>query len=66
MTARETWTDTLYGLTEYSPEMDDPVVTQRGPYSLDATYTLELVDAGQGLAWQVTNLVYAEQPPAFE
>jgi hypothetical protein len=53
------WEDTLYqGTTDY-PVEDDPVLARRGPYTLDATYTLERVD-GQ---WQVTNLVYANQPP---
>ena len=68
VTARETWRDTLYALTQYSPEVDDAVLTQRGPYPLDATYTLELIDRGQELppAWQVTNVLYAAEPPAFE
>jgi len=65
-TARETWQDTLYVLTEYSPEYDEEVAGARGPYSLDATYTLEQVDEGQGPVWQVTNVVYAGEPPAFE
>jgi hypothetical protein len=67
VTAHETWRDTLYALTQYSPEIDDAVLTQRGPYSLDATYTLELIDQGPELppAWQVTNVVYAAEPPAF-
>jgi hypothetical protein len=46
--------------------MDDAVVGNRGPYALDATYTLELADKGQGPQWYVTNVVYAEEPPAFE
>jgi hypothetical protein len=66
VTARENWSDTLYAIREYSPEVDDPVVTRRGPYTLDATYTLELLDTGQGPRWQVTNVVYASEPPAFE
>jgi hypothetical protein len=66
VTARETWSDTLYAITEYSPEAEDPVVTQRGPYPLDATYTLEWLDTGQGPTWQVTNVVYASAPPEFE
>jgi hypothetical protein len=66
VTARETWSDTLYGITLYSPEFEDPVVAHRGPYPLDATYTLELLDTGQGPTWQVTNVVYASEPPAFE
>jgi hypothetical protein len=65
-TARETWRDTLHSLTEYSPAEEDPIGAERGPYSLDATYTLELLDTGQGPTWQVTNVVYASEPPAFE
>jgi hypothetical protein len=65
VTARETWQDTLYGITQYSPEVDDPVVAQRGPYPRDATYTLELLDIGQGPLWQVTNVAYASEPPEF-
>jgi hypothetical protein len=67
VTARETWQDTLYVLTEYSPEYDEQVAAERGPYSLDATYTLEMVDLGQGQgpAWQVTGVVYGQEPPAF-
>ena len=65
VTARETWSDTLYGLTENSPEMDDPIVARRGPYPRDATYTLEVLDTGLGPTWQVTNIVYASEPPAF-
>jgi hypothetical protein len=66
VTARESWSDTLYTITEYSPEFEDPVVAQRGPYPLDATYTLELLDTGQGPRWQVTNVVYAGTPPGFD
>jgi hypothetical protein len=65
VTAHETWQDTLYGLTEYSPDTGDTVIAQRGPYALDLTYSLEMADRGQGPAWQVTNVVYASQPPAF-
>jgi hypothetical protein len=67
VTARETWQDTLYVLTEYSPEYDEQVAGERGPYSLDATYTLEMVDLGQGQGpvWQVTGVVYEQEPPAF-
>jgi len=65
VTARETWRDTLYSITEWSPEFDDPVVTERGPYTLDGTYTLELRDTEQGPVWRVVNVVYAEEPPSF-
>jgi len=66
VTARETWQDTLYVLGQYSPESDEEIVGQRGPYVLDATYTLERVDAGQGPVWQVTGVVYAQEPTGFE
>jgi hypothetical protein len=65
VTAHETWQDTLYGITQDYPDTGDPVVAQRGPYALDVTYTLELSDTEQGRRWHVTNVVYAQQPPAF-
>jgi hypothetical protein len=65
VTARETWQDTLYVRGDYSPEYDEEVAGTRGPYTLDATYTLEQVDLGQGPAWQVTGVAYAEDAPAF-
>jgi hypothetical protein len=66
VTARETWQDTLYVATEYSPDYDEEVAGKRGPYGLEVTYTLEWLDRGQGPGWQVTNIVLAEEPPAFE
>jgi hypothetical protein len=66
VTARETWQDTLYVLSQYSPEYDEEVAGARGPYSLDATYTLELVEEGQGPVWRVTNVASPGEPPAFE
>jgi hypothetical protein len=66
VTARETWQDTLYVLGQYSPEVDDVTAGARGPYVLDATYTLELKDVGQGPVWQVSGVVYAQEPPGFE
>lgn len=66
VTARETWQDTLYVLGQYSPEVEDVTAGARGPYVLDATYTLERVDVGQGPVWQVRGVVYAQAPPAFE
>ncbi len=66
VTAREAWQDTLYVLTEFSPEYGDEVAGARGPYSLDATYTLELVDEGQGPMWRVSGVVYEQEPPAFQ
>lgn len=64
ITVRETWRDMLYSFTEAPGDMapsHDPIA-QRGPYTLDVTYTLENID-GQ---WRVTRVVYANQPPAWE
>lgn len=66
VTASEIWQDTLYAATEYSPDFGDETLGRRGPYPLEVTYALELVDLGAGPAWQVSNVVYAEPPPDFE
>jgi hypothetical protein len=62
VTVRETWDDTLYEMLGEIPDFADPVIGHRGPFTLDATYTLERGEDG----WQVTNLVYANEPPAWE
>jgi hypothetical protein len=63
VTVRETWEDTLYELGPGGyPDFEDPVIGHRGPYTLDATYTLERGPDG----WQVTRLVLANEPPAWE
>lgn len=61
VTARETWQDTLYELDEY-PGMGGDPLAERGPYTLDVTYTLERTDEG----WIVTRMVYEDEPPAWE
>ena len=66
VTTRESWQDMLYAATEYSPESGDEVVAQRGPYTLNGTYTLELVDQDSWSAWQVSEAFYAESPPEFD
>ena len=59
---RETWQDWLYDIVDYPGDfMSDPVA-QRGPYTLDVTYTLEESDG----RWQITAVVYANQPPPWE
>ena len=59
---RETWQDWLYDIVDYPGDfMSDPVA-QRGPYTLDVTYTLEESDG----RWQITAAVYANQPPPWE
>lgn len=61
----ETWEDTLFS---YEPgwchgyEYEADPLTQRGPYTLDVTYTLELIEGD----WQVTRVIYANEPPAWE
>jgi hypothetical protein len=63
VTVRETWRDTLY---EY-PEGESPgdyrrPLAERGPYTLDVTYTLLLQDG----RWLVSNIVWANEPPPWE
>ena len=65
VTASETWQDSLYAYPGDYPNYDEPAEAQRGPYTLDATYTLERVDQGNRPVWQVTQVVYAEPPPDF-
>jgi hypothetical protein len=65
VTASETWQDSLYAYAGDYPNYDEPAEAQRGPYTLNATYTLERVDLGYGLFWQVIQVVYAEPPPDF-
>ncbi|MAT98337.1 MAG: hypothetical protein CL608_14425 [Anaerolineaceae bacterium] len=64
VTVRETWEDKLYSFQEMPGDAEpvsDPV-GERGPYTLDVTYTLERV----GEQWLVTNVVYNNEPPAWE
>jgi hypothetical protein len=62
ITVRETWQDTLYSLSGDWPVEGDAILGRRGPYTLDATYTLELIDD----QWIITRVVYANEPPAWE
>lgn len=63
VTVRETWQDSLYAYTEDYPYYEEESIARRGPYDLDVTYTLELIEEETWSAWQVTNVVYANQPP---
>jgi hypothetical protein len=67
VTVRETWQDSLYEPVEFFGDGESEPLAKRGPYTLDVTYTLE---KGQSEdmpdAWQVTNLVYAGEPPAWK
>lgn len=63
VTVREVWSDTLYEWSGEEPDhYSEPVVGQRGPYTLDVTYTLERVDG----AWKVTRMVSAGDAPEWE
>jgi hypothetical protein len=62
VTVRETWDDTLYELVGEYQEFEDPVLGQRGPYTLDVTYTLER----EVVVWRVVRAVYANQQPAWQ
>jgi hypothetical protein len=64
VTVRETWEDKLYAFDELPGDAEllrDPI-NQRGPYTLDVTYTLEWIDE----QWQITRVVYANEPPSWE
>lgn len=67
VTVRETWQDTLYAysLAEHPAvtleESDMRELGQRGPYTLDVTYTLER----SGENWVVTRIVIANARPAW-
>jgi hypothetical protein len=63
VTVRETWDDTLYEQVGEIPEEGDPVIGHRGPYTLDAVYTLTRTPEGW---WQVVRLVLTNEPPAWE
>lgn len=66
VTVREVWRDTLHEHSGEYPTYDEPASASRGPYTLDATYTLERGGDEFGELWQVTRLVYADSPPAWE
>jgi hypothetical protein len=61
VTVRETWQDKLYGFQDYPGGGDTEPVAERGPYTLDVTYTLERGE----YQWLVTRIVYTDEPPAW-
>ncbi len=67
VTVRETWEDTLYAysLAEHPAvtyeESDMQEIGQRGPYTLDMTYTLERTPEN----WVVTRIIVANARPAW-
>jgi hypothetical protein len=63
VTVRETWEDKLYAFQELPGDgepQSDPI-GQRGPYTLDVTYTLEQQDE----QWLITNAFFNNEPPAW-
>ena len=64
VTVREVWEDNRYP-GQY-PETQVPSIAKRGPYTQNATYTLELKTEDGFTRWVVTNLSYAEEPPAWQ
>lgn len=68
VTVRETWQDTLYAYkgaqhpAETGDEHDLQAIGERGPYTLDVTYTLERQADG---SWSVTRMVLANARPAW-
>ncbi|UCC63623.1 MAG: DUF3160 domain-containing protein, partial [Anaerolineae bacterium] len=59
VTVRETWQDWLYEFDQYPGQVEGKPLAQRGPYTLDATYTLERDEHG----WLVTRVTYANETP---
>jgi hypothetical protein len=73
VTAREVWQDELYRVREYDENGYYPNkawVSSRGPYTLEATYTLRRVPVNSNgvttYDWRVSRVVYADQPPDWE
>jgi hypothetical protein len=64
VTVREIWQDELFVYADDYPTFSETAGARRGPYTLDVTYTL--APAEDGVSWQVTQAVYANQPPAWQ
>jgi hypothetical protein len=62
VTVEETWQDLLYGFGGEGPGYGEEAIAERGPYTLDVTYTVELDDQG---SWQVTRAVQAAERPEW-
>jgi hypothetical protein len=63
-TVREVWDDKLYE-GEY-PDIDSPVLGQRGPYSLDVTYTIQRFPSDFGPRWEVVSASYSQPMPEWQ
>jgi hypothetical protein len=65
VTVRETWQDTLHSYTGSWPDYIEPAIAERGPYTLDVTYSLQLETTTYGAYWNITHAVYANDPPPW-
>ena len=63
VTVLETWQDQLFN-GEY-PESGAVVVSERGPYTITAQYTLALTGASSWQPWEVTQVTYSGQMPEW-
>jgi len=61
VTTRETWRGELYDVSDKGMDYDGTKVAERGPYQIDVTYTLELLELGDNTPaytyWKVVNAV---------
>ena len=65
VTVRETWKDQLFSYSGDYPVYDEKPVKERGPYSLDVTYALDLDQRNGDPVWSVTQVQFANQPPVW-
>lgn len=65
VTVREVWHDKLYSFSGDYPSYEENPIAERGPYSLDLTYTLGLIESEWGNYWQVVNIAYANPIPGW-
>ena len=56
----------VFGLLTLAATSIPLTAAERGPYSLDVTYTLEYVQDEHRAGWQVEAFVYANQPPEWK
>jgi hypothetical protein len=65
VTVRETWKDELFSYSGDYPVYDEKPVKERGPYSLDVTYGLDLSQGDGNPVWVVTQAQFVSPPPVW-
>ena len=65
VTVRETWKDQLFSYSGNYPVYDEKPLKERGPYNLDVTYVLDLVQRNGNPIWTITQAQFASQPPVW-